>query len=880
MNSGNLRLLKYSLAIILCHFLVFKGIAQNEENANWIGDGKGKEYRPASVFIKEFQLGQNQSQVLLKIASLGIHDISINGHRVGEEWLNPVYTNFERTLYENYYDITSLLEFGQTNVIAVTLGNGFYNFQPKVNWRLDLAPWRGRPFFRASITDMESAQMILSTDSTWRFKNAAWLFNSIFLGETFDQRLLDEDTSDPELENTQPAIVMEAPDLVIKDQPQVGLSIADTLFPISAVQLNPQIAVFKFPRNISGITELNAFPMSAGQELIVRYGEQLDRNGLVATNNLSHVYFDRKEKEDFQTDRIIANGKDTLTFTNRFSYKGFQYVQVRSPQGINKDDIDIKAFVLTSTTKRISTMHSGSEILNALWDAANNSIQSNMMGVPLDCPTREKNGWTGDGHVIFQSAAFNFDVQEIFKKWLEDHQEAQLSNGLIPNVIPTGGFGYDNRTFDWTLSTVTIPWMHYLFYGDTTMLSDNYPMMQSFMDYWRALKRQQFVTIGIGDWKASSKSNVWFTTSSLYYDVLIKMAQISDILGFQQNRSIFLEEARLVREAIIARFFKTDEKTFGNGTQTDLAFGYFYDLTLSESNKTSLGKSIIDRIKYTDNKVEAGILGVTPLLSSLSEMGRADLALKLVTNEENMIWAHWLKSGNQTMFEGPGYEPGEWYGGSQNHMYFGSFNEWIARDLVGVNPSIAEPGFKRVDLKPHFVEDLGFVDWTFEAPTGAMQVGWDFHSTDEVNLEVSMPEGTNLFLHVPDSFRVSSAIAPFMEKIAHQVYEIHESNFSITLTKYDTLLDLQSTSLTSLFFDGDKIFTDLNANPFQYDFHEFLVTDIKGNQVHKKLLGQSSLRRNIILHKKELPLLAKGLLIGTLMNSKGETIGIIKFVGR
>ena len=59
-------------------------------------------------------------------------------------------------------------------------------------------------------------------------------------------------------------------------------------------------------------------------------------------------------------------------------------------------------------------------------------------GGATDCPQREKNGWTGDGHFAIEAAFYNFDGITVYEKWLADHRDEQQPNGVLPDIIPTG----------------------------------------------------------------------------------------------------------------------------------------------------------------------------------------------------------------------------------------------------------------------------------------------------------------------------------------------------------------------------------------------------------------------------------------------------------
>ena len=59
--------------------------------------------------------------------------------------------------------------------------------------------------------------------------------------------------------------------------------------------------------------------------------------------------------------------------------------------------------------------------------------KSNYLDVPTDCPQRdERLGWTGDAQVFCRTAAYKYDVEKFFTKWLSDVKAEQFENGGIP----------------------------------------------------------------------------------------------------------------------------------------------------------------------------------------------------------------------------------------------------------------------------------------------------------------------------------------------------------------------------------------------------------------------------------------------------------------
>ncbi len=867
------------LSLFSLQLLSMPSRGQVIEAAQWIGDGHDIEYRPASIYRDTFWVEEVEGPAIFKIASLGIHEVEINGHRVGDEFLNPVFTDFSKRLFEIEYEVTDLIVEGQYNTVTVTLGNGFYNYQPVTNWRMDLAPWRDRPSFSASLYDTISNEILSQTDETWRFVDSPWFFNSIWLGEGYDQRLLIKDIHNPTINTASWAqpVLLDPPDVRIEPQPDVGIELVEVLHPVSIQKVNSVTGVFAFERNFAGAIHVIIPPLATGQEVSFKYGEQTNEEGFVDHSNLAHPYKERVPGENFQTDRLISNGRDTLEFTNRFSYQGFQFVEVKSSRALDFKKLQLEAYVLSST-KRVSSFESSDESLNSLWRAANNSIEANMHGLPTDCPTREKNGWTGDGYLMLGACAFNFDVDPMFRKWATDHRDAQLASGLVPNVVPTGGFGVDRNFFDWTVSTIWGPWSHYLYYGDASVLSENYASMKLFMTHWQTQKANNLLTTGIGDWKASVYSSVMFMSSTLYFDALRKMAQIAETLDETADQESFESEAASVRKTIHQRYYRSEEGIYSEGTQTELGFALYYGIIPNEEIATKVGQALLERVQTLEEKVEVGVLGVMPLLGSLHNMGRSDVAHRLVTNPNNDIWMNWLQGGSKSLYEGPGYKPEKRYGGSQNHMYFGSYNEWIASGLAGISPAFYDPAFETILLQPAFVEELEHLNWRFKSAIGEIGTRWNFVNDELVRFEVTLPKETNLLFDIPDGYQVRE-----VEPIDVLQEATINNNGQLSFFAESFIIDLERAGETvdetivppKLYFDGVGIYSDQQAYAGQaWDFE---IYDLGGRLVHSKRIT-FMVKHVPILSLEEIPDSFRGTFVGRLINlDTNEMESTIKF---
>src|SRR5690606_34383049 len=113
----------------------------------------------------------------------------MNGERIGDHSLDPVYTRFDRRTMYVTHDVTGHLQQGK-NAIGVLLGNGWYNHQSTAVWNFHQAPWRNRPVFCADlrITYTDGTVETIYSDKSWKTSWGPLIFNSIYTAEHYDAR--------------------------------------------------------------------------------------------------------------------------------------------------------------------------------------------------------------------------------------------------------------------------------------------------------------------------------------------------------------------------------------------------------------------------------------------------------------------------------------------------------------------------------------------------------------------------------------------------------------------------------------------------------------------------------------------------------------------
>jgi alpha-L-rhamnosidase len=700
------------------------GMMDQRWQGAWISDRKGIDARPAPYFRKAFTPKKAIRSARAYIAVAGLYELYLNGKKVGNHRLDPMYTRFDRRNLYVSYDVTANLLRGE-NAVGVLLGNGWYNHQALAVWNFDRAPWRQRPAFCMDlrITYTDGTTEVIATGDNWKTQTGPIISNNIYTGEQYDSRLEIPGWSKPGFDDQKWAGVAlrSAPSKQIVSQTMEPIRNVEEIQPKSIKKINDTVYLVDMGRNIAGVTKLK-LNGEAGTIVKIKHGERLYPTGRLDMSNIDVYYRPKDDTDPFQTDIVILNGKP-VEFMAKFNYKGFQYVEIHSSKPIRLAKDDIIAYFMHSDVKAVGDIASSNQTINKIWWASNNSYLSNLYGYPTDCPQREKNGWTGDGHFAVETGLYNFEGITVYEKWLADHRDEQQPNGVLPDIIPTGGWGYGTANgTDWTSTIAIIPWNLYLFYGDSKALSDNYYNIKSYVDYVESISKDGLTTFGRGDWvPVKSSSSLEYTSSVYFYTDAIIMAKTARIFGRTKDESYYTALATKIRNAINNKYFNKETCLYGSGVQTELSMALQWNVVPEEYRK-QLAQNLAKRVVADNMHLDVGVLGAKAVLNALSENGQEEIAYKLAAQDTYPSWGWWIANGATTLHENWDMQAPRDI--SQNHMMFGEVGGWFFKGLGGIHPDELKPGFQNVSLRPHFVEGLDKFSAAYEGPYGKIISSW------------------------------------------------------------------------------------------------------------------------------------------------------------
>lgn len=726
-------------------------------------------------FRKEFKTEDKTiKRATVHISGLGLYELYINGDKVGDDVLAPAPTDYRRTTLYNSYDVTDMLKGdGEENAIGVTLGNGrFYTMRQ--NYKPYKIPNFGYPKMRLNlvIEYTDGSRQRINSDEKWKLTAQGPIrSNNEYDGEIYDARMeLGEWTSpgydDSAWLNAQRA---ELPYGTLRGNTSPNMKVMRTLKPKTIKKIGDKYIV-DFGQNMAGWVKISVKDVAEGDTVTIRYAERMTPDSTaLSVENLRHAQ---------STDRYIANGKEKgAKWSPKFSYHGFQYVEVDGINNLRLEDIEAE-FVFDDLPDN-GSFASSNPTLNAIHRNAWWGIASNYKGVPVDCPQRdERQPWTGDHNMGTWGENFLFNNGTFYAKWMDDMRESQREDGCLPDIAPAF-YNYYTSDMTWSSTLPVVCDMLYEQTGNIQPILRNYEAMAKWMNHIRAdfTNKKGLITADkYGDWcvppekpelvhsqDPARKTDGTLIASAYYYKMCQLMAKFARLQGLDSQAQQWEADADKVKEAFNAEFLTVKEGTspvkthhvlypdsifYGNNTATANVLPLAFDM-VPDKYRQAVADNLIKTIIETNNgHISTGVIGVNWLMRLLTEIGRGDVAALLATNTTYPSYGYEISKGATTIWELWNGDTADWRMNSNNHvMMLGDLLNWYYQDLAGFNP--AKPGYKEILLKPDFsIQQLDSVSATYSTPYGVLGGSW-VKTPMHITWNIEIPCNTTAIVVVP-----------------------------------------------------------------------------------------------------------------------------------
>jgi alpha-L-rhamnosidase len=703
---------------------------------------------PAPYLRRAFTLDEPAVSARLYVTALGLYEARLNGHRVGDAYLTPGWTDYARRIPYQTYDVTSMLAPGE-NILGAIIADGWYAGFVGFDAKRAGAHYGTTPELLAQlvITFADGTERCVVTDEHWRSAAAAITHADLLMGSREDLRLEPRGWDAPGFDAAGwPAVRCRDRDSVpIVADPGPPIRVTEEISPVSIGRDAAGRQIVDFGQNLPGWVRLRV-EGPAGTTIRVRHAEVLDADGGLYTENLRTA----RQTDEF----VLAGGPAVLE--PRFTQHGFRYAEVTGHPG-DLAPADVIARVVHSDTPVTGTFESSAPWLDTLYRNIDWGQRGNFTSVPTDCPQRdERMGWLGDAQIFARTACYNRDVAAFFAKWLDDVADAQLESGAFTEVAPRLT-RHDVGAPAWADAGVIVPWTMWKMYGDTGPVDRRFGAMTRWMDFVERANadylRSRELGTNFNDWLAPGDDLTppeLLATAYWAHDATL-MAEMASALGRDDEAKGY----RALREKIGAAFtesFVTEDGRITSGTQTAYVLGLHMGLIRPEL-QSAAAEHLVAAIRAADWHLTTGFVGVGYLLPALSSAGHLDVAYRLLAQESPPSWRYMADQGATTLWERwDGWTPERGFQSpsmnSFNHYSLGSFGEWLYRFVLGIDQQPGTAGFGTLRLRPHPGGPLSWARGTYLSARGRVRAGWK-RSGDQFTYRVELPPNVTATVHIP-----------------------------------------------------------------------------------------------------------------------------------
>lgn len=720
----------------------------------------GMRLPPARLLRREFELERAPRRATLHWTALGAVDVKLNGQPVGDGRLTPGWTDYRKRVLARSADVTALLAPG-ANALGALLADGWYAGYVGYGGQRDHYGPSPRLALELHLEYEGGERQIVRSDSSWRASIGHVLEADLLMGETWDLRREPQGWDRPGFDASGWEPVALGAPVAPRREPHPGPPVRAVaeFAPVSSWKLGPGRFAFDLGQNIAGVARLTV-AAQPGQRFRLRFAERLDENRQLYTQNLRGAR---------ATDVFIARGEGREVFEPRFTFHGFQYVEVDGlDPALDSPPADlIVGVALSSDTPYGSDFWCSDAGLERLFENIRWTQRMNFIDVPTDCPQRdERLGWTGDALAYGVTAAWNADVRAFFGKWLADLSDAQRADGQFPTVAPLLVAGDDGGPA-WADCGAILPLELYRIYRDRRLLARQYPSMQRYLDFLVARSGpdrappEQFHCFG--DWVHLGPP----TPPKLIYLAYFArsaecLAEAARALGKRQDsdryRSLWHElRLQFQRSCVDA------EGRVAGDSQCGYALALAYDL-LDEPQRSRAAAHLAANIEALGRRFDTGFVGTAVLLQALDKAGRRDLSAALVLRREYPSWLFAVEQGATSIWERwDGWTPERGFQdpgmNSFAHYAFGCVGRWLFESLVGL--PIAPSSFQRLQLAPAPVDGLEAAGARYDSIRGPVSCSWK-RTAAGLEVEVEIPPNliAAVVLPCPADTRVTESGRP------------------------------------------------------------------------------------------------------------------------
>jgi len=706
------------------------------------------------AFEKTFAVRQGLVRATLHVTAPGFYEAQIDGRKIGAKVLDPSPTDYTKRILYSTYELEKSLSVGE-HALRLLVGHGWYDMRSLSVWNFREAPWRDAPCALAQLELVyaDGTTDVVASDGTWRQVKSPVIYDDIREGELYGEW----EQRGPDFTTTELfAQEVKGPAGRLAAEAQPGAEVRRTLAPSFVRETAPGSWLIGFPENMAGWIRMKIRGAKKGDGIRITYSQLASGHGgtdCLLRHGASQDFM--PFALGFQTDFVVASGDPVESYEPRFSYNGFQYVQVTGLRETPKAE-EIEACIVATAFPDAGDFACSDANFTETVRMTERAYVSNFTdGIPTDCPHREKLGWLCDAATVSEFAQYRYENTAGYEKWLRDIVDSQLPSGQYPVIVPSsgwGGQGFGLAGPTWNSGFPILAWTLVAYRDDTAIARETFPAVRRYLDYEWGRSTKGYITFGYWDWIPwKSMTPQDFTATAYLYLSLELGSRLARVAGEESAAAELAARAATTRETFNARFHRGNGR-YDEGYVTEQAVPLAFGL-VPDDCKAAAQAELVNAVERAGRVADVGLLGAKHLFRMLSEAGRTDLAYDLLTRPEAPSPECWRRRGGTTLFEG-------WRSDCGNHVMFGDFACWAYQYLAGIRlpkgekglvsyPDPERRGFAQVLLAPVPIARLAWARAHVDTPYGRLASSWNRQPDGRITYEFTVPPGTEATIRVP-----------------------------------------------------------------------------------------------------------------------------------
>ncbi len=727
-------------------------MSHSDWQGKWIGANADTKH--GAVYLrKEIEIKKPVKRAMVCFCGLGFSELSIEGQKIGDYFVAPGFTSYNKRTQYMAYDVTKELSGQGRKVLGITLVDGWYGQGYGHNFEKNIYVDKPKLLFNLHIEYEDGTEAFILSDQSWKWSYGEIIYSGI-VKEDIDLQKKNSGWEKVGYDDKawMPVSELKGPEGILVRQKEPPCKIIEEIHPVSLkYDEKTESYIYDFGREVAGVVRFQT-KGKKGTEISIA---SISSDG--AFNNGSKF--------------ILSGSNDSEIYEPRFFNIAINKVAVKGVTQTPKLE-DMTARVISTSWEKSGRFSCSDGLINSFEDITRRTSAYYTTFLPND-PSREWKAWTEDIENMFVSNVYLFDAQRMYERWQLDMMNDQREDGNVPNVCP-GAYFDDYNSPWWGGCVVWLPWNLYQHYGNDTFLKESYPAMKRYVDFLKSVEQNGLQDWGLSDWCPIEETPRRIINTPAYYLYATIVSRTAGMLGKEEDEKQYSDLADRIKNSFNDTFLDTQTGIYGESGWT-VSAGYpnstkdgkvnhaiwwsgnkvctqsAQTLPLAvglvpDSEKPLVEKALVKEIEAHDNYISTGFCSSAYMLNLLADIS-PETGWKLTIKQEYPSWYdNTIGSDNALLKE-------QWPGrGAFMPSLAGNIAGWIYESLGGIRPDA--PGFKKIVIKPNMVGDLHWVNCAYHSVYGTIESNWQKRD-NQITMTVTVPCNTIATVYIPASKKES-----------------------------------------------------------------------------------------------------------------------------